>query len=64
MKQSMDISQIVKREEIKISRDSSRVIALPHIPSELPRIGNIILRVLKLTKKDADRGLSNHGVFY
>ncbi|HKM92467.1 MAG TPA: glycoside hydrolase family 130 protein [Prolixibacteraceae bacterium] len=40
---------------MKIAGDNSRVIALPHIPSELPRIGNIILRVLKLSKKEGEK---------
>ena len=55
MKQSMDLKQIVKRKKMKIAGDNSRVIALPHIPSELPRIGNIILRVLKLSKKEGEK---------
>ena len=50
----MDIKQIVKRKEMKIAGDNSRVITLPHIPNELPRIGNIIFRVMKLTEKEAE----------
>ena len=51
MEESLDIKRIVKRKKLKIVGDNSRVIALPHIPSELPRIGNIIRRVLKLSEK-------------
>jgi len=54
MVKSTDIQRIVKRKKLKIVGDNSRVIALPHIPSELPRIGNIMLRVLKLKKKEAE----------
>ncbi len=57
MNPSMDIEQIVKRKKIKITGDHSRVITLPHIPTELPRIGRIIFRVLKLTKKKAENVL-------
>ena len=55
MMKSMDLQRIVKRKKIKIAGDPSRVIALPHIPTELSRIGNIIFRVLKLTDKKAEK---------
>lgn len=51
----MDIKRIVERKEMKISGDNSRVITLPHIPTELPRIGNIVFRVLKLSKKESEK---------
>lgn len=54
-KQSMDIKQIVRRKKLKIVGDNSRVIVLPHIPNELPRIGNIIFRVLKLNKAKSEK---------
>ncbi|MDD4747856.1 MAG: glycoside hydrolase family 130 protein [Salinivirgaceae bacterium] len=49
------MKQIVKRKKIRIVGDNSRVITLPHIPSQLPRIGNIILRVLELTPQEAEK---------
>ncbi|NLB25954.1 MAG: glycosidase [Bacteroidales bacterium] len=52
------MKQIVKRKKLKIVGDSTRVIVLPHIPSELPRIGNIILRVLALSERKAKRLLN------
>ncbi len=55
MEQSMDLKRIVKRKKLKIVGDNSRVITLPHIPSELPRIGNIIRRVLKLNKEESKK---------
>ncbi len=57
MKQSLDIERIVKRKKLKIVGDTSRVITLPHIPSKLPRINNIINRILKLAKKKAEEEL-------
>ncbi|MCK9321705.1 MAG: glycosidase, partial [Bacteroidales bacterium] len=45
----------MKRKKLKIVGDNSRVIALPHIPSELPRIGNIIRRVLKLKNEESEK---------
>ena len=51
----MDLKRIVKRKKLKIVGDNSRVIALPHIPSELPRIGNIIRRVLKLKNEESEK---------
>ncbi len=52
------MKQIVKRKKLKIVGDNSRVIVLPHIPSELPRIGNIILRVLALSDSQARKQLN------
>lgn len=46
--------RLVKRKRIKIVGDNSRVITLPHIPSKIPRINNIIKRVLKLSEADAE----------
>lgn len=55
MNQSLKLKQIVKRKKMKIVGDNSRVIVLPHIPAELPRIGNIIFRVLSLTETEAEK---------
>ena len=55
MEASTDIKRIVKRGKLRIVGDNSRVIALPHIPSELQRIGNIILRVLSLNKEESEK---------
>ncbi len=54
----MGSKQIVKRKKLKIVGDNSRVIALPHIPQELGRIGNITLRVMHLDEKAARRVLT------
>ncbi|MBZ0244210.1 MAG: glycosidase, partial [Bacteroidales bacterium] len=54
MNQSSKLKRIVKRKKIKIVGDNSRVIVRPHIPSELPRIGNIIFRVLNLSETEAE----------
>ena len=45
--------KLVRRKRMKIVGDSSRVITLPHVPSKIPRINNIIKRVLKLSEADA-----------
>lgn len=55
MEKSLEIKGLVKRKKNKITGDNSRVIVLPHIPSELPRIGNIILRVLSLSKEETEK---------
>lgn len=49
--------EIVKRRKIKIVGDNSRVITLPHIPSKIPRINNIIKEVLKLSEEEAEQQL-------
>lgn len=54
----MSIKQIVKRKKLKIVGDNSRVIALPHIPQELERIGNLTLRVINLGEKEARKLLT------
>lgn len=57
MKRSIDARQIVKRKKMKIVGDNSRVITLPHVPSKVPRINNIIKRVLKLSEAEAEKQL-------
>ena len=52
MEETLNVNRLVKRKKNKITGDNSRVIVLPHIPSQLPRIGNIILRVLSLSKEE------------
>lgn len=47
------MKQLVKRKKMKIVGDNSRVITLPHVPSKIPRINNIIKRVLKLSEAEA-----------
>jgi predicted GH43/DUF377 family glycosyl hydrolase len=54
----MATKQIVKRKKLKIVGDNSRVIALPHIPQELGRIGNLTLRVMNLDEKEARKLLT------
>ena len=54
MKPLINPVKIVKRSRLKIVGDTTRVITLPHIPTKLPQIGNIILRVLKITDKEAE----------
>lgn len=49
--------QLVKRKKMKIVGDNSRVITLPHVPSKVPRINNIIKRVLKLSEFEAEKQL-------
>ena len=51
------MEQLVKRKKIKIVGDNSRVITLPHVPSKIPRINNIIKRVLKLSEAEAEKQL-------
>ena len=55
MKPLINPVKIVKRGRLKIVGDTTRVITLPHIPTKLPQIGNIIQRVLKLTDKEAEK---------
>ena len=57
IKTSTDIKQIVRRKRLKITGDNSRVITLPHIPSKISRISNIIKEVLKLSEDDAEQQL-------
>ncbi|HKM45399.1 MAG TPA: glycoside hydrolase family 130 protein [Dysgonamonadaceae bacterium] len=57
MKQAINRTQLVKRKKIKIVGDNSRVITLPHVPSKIPRINNIIKRVLKLSKEETQKEL-------
>ncbi|HUI33625.1 MAG TPA: glycoside hydrolase family 130 protein [Dysgonamonadaceae bacterium] len=57
MKRSLDTKQIVKRKKLKIVGDTSRVITLAHVPSKIPRINNIIKRVLKLSETEAEKQL-------
>ena len=54
MKPLINPVKIVKRGRLKIVGDTTRVITLPHIPTKLPQIGNIIQRVLKITDKEAE----------
>ncbi|MCK9452693.1 MAG: glycoside hydrolase family 130 protein [Bacteroidales bacterium] len=54
MNQSSKLKRIVKRKKLKIVGDNSRVILRPHIPADLPRIGNIIFRVLNLSAIEAE----------
>ena len=54
---SSDIKQIVRRKRLKITGDNSRVITLPHIPSKISRISNIIKEVLKLSDDEAEKQL-------
>lgn len=48
------MKRIVKRKRMKIVGDNSRVITLPNVPSKIPRINNIIKRVLKLSEAEAE----------
>lgn len=57
MKKSVDLKHLVKRKKIRIVGDTTRVITLPHVPSKIPRINNIIKRVLKLTEEEAEKQL-------
>lgn len=59
IKRSLDIKQIVKRKKIRIVGDTSRVITLPHVPSKMPRIHNIIKRILNFTKDEAEMELED-----
>ena len=54
---SLNTKQIVKRKRMKITGDTSRVITLPHIPSKISRISNIIKEVLKLSADEAEQQL-------
>ena len=54
MKPLINQVKIVKRGRLKIVGDTTRVITLPHIPTKLPQIGNIIKRVFKITDKEAE----------
>ena len=58
MKQTVKNSQLVKRKKMKIVGDNSRVITLPHVPSKIPRINNIIKRVLSLSEEEAEKQLN------
>lgn len=51
------MEQLVKRKKMKIVGDNSRVITLPHVPSKIPRINNIIKRVLKLSESEVEKQL-------
>ncbi|MDA3891575.1 MAG: glycoside hydrolase family 130 protein [Salinivirgaceae bacterium] len=53
MDSSINISSLVKRKKIKITRDNSRVITRAHIPGGVTRINNIINRVLSLSEDEA-----------
>ena len=64
IKTSSDIRQIVKRKKMKITGDTSRVITLPHIPSKIPRISNIIKEVLKLSTAEAEKELQETLVLF
>ncbi len=55
MNQLVDIKRIVRRKKLKIVGDNSRVIMRPHIPSKLPRIDNMINRVLGLNEEEAEK---------
>ncbi len=57
MERSLEIKQLVKRKKIKIVGDTSRVITLPLVPSKIPRINNIIKRVLNFTQEEAEEQL-------
>lgn len=50
--------QLVKRKKIRIVGDNSRVITLPHVPSKVPRISNIIKRVLQLPEAEVENQLN------
>lgn len=56
-KRSEDVRHIVKRKKLKIVGDTSRVITLPHVPSKIPRIKNIINRVLNFSAEEAEAQL-------
>lgn len=62
IKHTLDSEQLVKRKKMRIVGDTSRVITLPHVPGKIPRINNIIKRVLKLSKADAEKELEE--VYY
>ena len=51
------MEQLVKRKKMKLVGDNSRVITLPHVPSKIPRINNIIKRVLKLSESEVEKQL-------
>ncbi len=51
------MKQLVKRKKIRIVGDNSRVITLPHVPSKVPRINNIIKRVLKFSDAEVKQEL-------
>lgn len=57
MKQEVNRTQLVKRKKMKIVGDNSRVITLPHVPSKIPRINNIIKRVLQFSEAEAEKQL-------
>ena len=57
IKSTFNKGQIVKRKKLKIVGDNTRVITLPHIPSKIPRISNIIKKVLKLSESEAEQQL-------
>ena len=58
MKQAVNRTQLVKRKKMKIVGDNSRVITLPHVPSKIPRINNIIKRVLQFSQDEAEKQLN------
>ena len=58
MKEAVNKTQLVKRKKIRIVGDNSRVITLPHVPSKVPRINNIIKRVLKLSEAETEEQLN------
>ncbi|MGV8963050.1 MAG: glycoside hydrolase family 130 protein [Candidatus Saccharimonadaceae bacterium] len=55
MDHSKDIKYIVRRKKLKIIGDDSRVIMRPLIPNKLPRIDELINRVLNLSKEEAEK---------
>ncbi len=57
MKPFLNNKQLVRRKRMKIRGDTSRVITLPHVPSKIPRINNIIKEVLKLPEAEAEQQL-------
>lgn len=57
MKPLLNKKQLVRRKRMKIRGDTSRVITLPHVPSKIPRINNIIKEVLKLPEAEAEQQL-------
>ena len=59
MKRSLNSRSIVRRKKIRIVGDTSRVITLPHVPSKIPRINNIIDRVLAFSKTEAEKELES-----
>ncbi len=49
------IKSLIKRKITKIERDTSRVIARAHIPSDMLRVSKIIDRVISLSENKAER---------